>query len=313
MKKLVIFLAIGILVAAISAGIFITKPLWMNNETEELPGANEAEELSSWTKEPGIRISGISSCTIFKDNQYWMYYTGQGIKLAKSFDGLDFEDIKTVVDVPNVSSFGINMVSNPSVFETNDGKYRMIFEGSKMSSSEQTDRKLYSAVSSEGLNWEMEEGVRFQDEGDKPGETFTSVPEIIRLDNGKLRMYYTRGMTSSTALSEDDGLTWTKEANLQLGKIAVDLDIVRLNNSYKLFFTTFADEFGVGEQWVASASSEDGINFVLDNSKLIEPDTTNSLITDPDVIKISNGYRMYYGEFTEGSPDSSIKSAFSSG
>jgi len=271
-------------------------------------------KLQSWKKEDGIRISGISSSTIFQDNQYWMYYTGNGIELAKSGDGLDFYYVKNIISAKDISD--VDMVSNPSVFKTKDNKYRMIFEGSKMHPNKQT-RKLYSAISSDGMIWIIEEGVRFQDIGDgKPGELFTSVPEIIRLDDGRLRMYYTRGITSATALSDDDGLIWVKETNLDLGKIAIDLDIVKLdNNSYKLFFTTFADEFGVGEQWITSASSNDGINFVLDKTKLVEPSTHGGLVTDPDVIKVGNGYRMYYGEFKKGQNEvydgeSNILSAF---
>ncbi len=114
------------------------------------------------------------------------------------------------------------MVSNPAVFETKDGKYRMIYEGSKWAKDEkgghyQTERRLYSANSDDGLTWVSEQGVRFQDTGDgKPGELFTSVPDIIRLPDNRLRMYYTRGATSATALSDDDGLTWIKETNLEL-------------------------------------------------------------------------------------------------
>lgn len=277
----------------------------------------EAPKLLSWQKEEGVRISGVSSCTIFLHDQYWMYYTGKGIELAKSSDGLNFIYVGRIIDAKDVT--GVDMVSNPAVFETNDGKYRMIFEGSKMFPN-QHDRKLYSAVSSDGLTWTVEEGVRFQDVGDgKPGELFTSVPDIIRLDDGRLRMYYTRGATSATALSSDEGLTWIKETNLKLRKVAVDPDIVRLDDgSYKLFYTTFAEEFGVGEQWVTSASSKDGVNFVLDEGKLIGPGTPGGFAVDPDVIKIDNGYRMYYGEFGksghelyEGEPV--IMSAFNSG
>lgn len=268
--------------------------------------------LKEWTKESGVRIGGVSSCTIIKNNEYWMYYTGRDIELAKSSDGLNFVYLGTIIDVKDIN--GVDMVTNPSVFKTKDGKYRMIFEGSRMFH-DKNDRKLYSAISSDGLIWAIEEGVRFQDVGDgKPDEIFTSVPDIIRLQDGGLRMYYTRGATSATALSNDEGLTWTKETNLKLRKVAIDLDIVLLNDStYKLFFTTFEDEFGVGDQWVMSASSTDGINFVVDEGKLIEPNTSGGLVTDPDVIKIDNGYRMYYGEFKKGENEPNIMSAFSSG
>ncbi len=83
------------------------------------------------------------------------------------------------------------------------------------------------------------------------------------------------------------------------------------DNTYKLFFTTFAGEFGIGEQWVMSANSIDGIHFEIDKGKLIDPNTSGGLITDPEVIKTDNGYRMYYGEFKKGESEPNIISAFS--
>ncbi len=275
--------------------------------------------LMKWTKENGIRTSGISSSTIIKNNEYWMYYTGNGIELATSTNGLNFVNRRTVIGYGRPGS-GQEMVSNPSVFKLLDGRYRIIYEGSRWAENEKgernpTDRKLYSAISTDGEEWTKEDGVRFQDHSDgKPNELFTSVPDIIRLSDGKLRMYYTRGATSATALSNDEGLTWTKETDLKLRKVAIDPDIVLLDAAaYKLFFTTFAGEFGIGDQWVMSASSADGVNFVIDEGKLIEPSTSGGLLTDPDVIKIDNGYRMYYGEFKKGEHAPDIMSAFSSG
>ena len=276
-------------------------------------------KLIMWTKENGIRTSGVSSSTIIKDNKYWMYYTWDGIELATSSDGLNFANRENVIKNGPIGSEK-EMITNPTVFRLLDGRYRMIYEGSKWAEDEtgeryQTNRKLYSAVSTDGKKWTKEDGVRFWDNGDgKPGEIFTSVPDVIRLDDGRLRMYYTRGATSATALSSDEGLTWAKETDIELRKVAIDPDIVRLDgNSYKLFFTTFADEFGFGEQWIMSAGSTDGVNFVIDEGKIIEPSTSGGLVTDPDVIKTDNGYRMYYGEFKKGEYESNIMSAFSSG
>ncbi|MBI2075701.1 MAG: hypothetical protein HYT72_00445 [Candidatus Aenigmarchaeota archaeon] len=290
-------------------------------DNKEIATANasgqNAGRLIKWAKENGIRIKGVSSSTIIKSNEYLMYYTGNGIEMAQSSDGLNFVHLGTIIDIKDVN--GVDMVTNPAVFETNYGKYRMIFEGSKMFR-DKNDRKLYSAISLDGLIWIVEEGVRFQDAGDgKPGELFTSVPDIMRLDDGRLRLYYTRGGTSATALSNDDGLTWIKETNLKLRKVAIDPDIVLLDDgTYKLFFTSFADEFGVGEQWIMSANSADGVNFTIDERKLIGPSAPGGLVTDPDVIKTDNGYRMYYGEFKKGEHEiyenePNIMSAFSSG
>ena len=252
--------------------------------------------LMEWTKESGVRIdNGVSSATIIIDDMYVMYYTAEGIRMAKSFNGLTFEKAGVVIENGEPDSMQV-MVSNSAIIELNNGSYRAIYE----CQDNNHNRRLFSAFSEDGFTWTKEEGVRFQDYGDgKPDELFTSVPDIIRLDNGDLRMYYTRGITSAIALSKDEGLTWTKERNLDLDRIAIDPDILRLDDgTYKLFFTSFDSEFGVGPQYVMSASSTDGINFTVDSGKRLEPVSEYKLLLDPDIIRLSDGsYRMYYSEW----------------
>jgi len=288
------FLIVGII------GMFVISVfvIWIYTKDIE-PTGQETGELLAWTKESGTRIEdGVSSVTIFIDNMYVMYYTaGGGIWTAKSFDGLTFEKVGIVVGAGEAGSQQ-EMVTNPAIIKLSDNGYRMIYEGSQMLA-ERQDRRLFSAFSADAFNWVKENGVRFQDYVDgKPGELFTSVPDTIWLENGDLRMYYTRGTTSATALSQDNGVTWTKEGNLDLGRIAIDPDIIRLDDgSYKLFFTTFDSEFGVGKQYVMSASSTDGVTFILDSGKRLEPSAGKELVTDPDIIQLPDGsYRMYYGE-----------------
>ena len=279
--------------------------------------------LMEWIRESGVRIDdGVSSATIVIDYEYVMYYTGESIQIAKSFDGLTYEKVGVVVKNEDLGSMQ-EMVTNPAIIELNNGSFRMIYEGSRWeqaidkSTQEykpgQTDRRLFSAFSTDGFTWTKEEGVRFQDYGDgKPNELFTSVPDIIRLDSGDLRMYYTRGITSATALSQDEGLSWTKEGNMDLGRIVIDPDIIRFDDgNYKLFFASFDSQFGVGDQYIMSASSSDGLTFTVDSGKRLEPISENNNLLDPDIILLPDGsYRMYYSEMQNNGPVQ-IKSAIS--
>jgi hypothetical protein len=50
-----------------------------------------------------------------------------------------------------------------------------------------------------------------------------------------------------------------------------------------------------------SASSIDGINFIVDEGKRIQSSPGNNMVVDPDVVKLPDGkYRMYYGETSTG-------------
>jgi hypothetical protein len=270
-----------------------------------LPASGTA--LPEWTKEPGTRIAdGVSPATIRKGSGFLMYYPGPGgILIARSADGIAFEQAGVSVREQGPGTIQ-EMVSNPAIIQLTNGTYRMIYEGQDA----RRDRRLFSAVSPDGLQWAGEPGIRFADKGDGPG-LFTSVPDIIRLRNGDLRMYYTRGITSATAISRDDGLTWTKEADLDLGRIVLDPDVVVPGDgTFVMFFTSFDREFGSGPQYVLSARSSDGLHFTIDPGKRLEPSTRDGMVVDPDVVSLGAGrYRMYYGESPAGEPKFSIFSA----
>ncbi len=294
------------------------------NITLEERKETSTQKLLSWQKEDGIRIpNAISSSTIFRGNEYWMYYTGNGIELAISNDGISFVLKGSVVrdDGPGSEQ---EMVTNPAVFQIKNGRYRMLYEGSK---DNQAVRKLYSAVSDDGLKWFKEEGVRLEDtifwidqEKKKKGETdwrneiiFTSVPDVIRIENC-LRLYYTVIDEIRMAKSCDEGLTWEKEGKIIFEfyhDVAQDPDIIQLEDgTYKLFFS--AQDFYRRKGWIEIASSEDGINFKVDGEKRIEPSHGETHAMDIDVIKLPDGtYRAYYSEGTFPNPKSNILSAIS--
>ncbi len=267
------------------------------------PKPAPAPKLLSWQKETGIRVPGaVSSCAVFRDNQYRMYYTGiGGIYLTRSSDGLNFQEYGQVTAN---GPFGSEqeMVTNPAVFQLKNGKYRMIYEGSK---NQQSIRRLYSAVSDDGLKWTEESGIRLEDsiieskKGTSQETIFTSVPDVIRLDNDCLRMYYTVIDESRIAESCDEGLTWQKIGKIMFDnypEVVQDPDIIRLEDrKYKLFFST--QDFDRTRQWILSAESDDGINFKIDSGERINPSPGNKRAVDPDVINLPSGkYRMYFGE-----------------
>jgi len=260
-------------------------------------------KLHSWQKEEGIHIpNAISSSTIFRDNQYWMYFTGNGIELAISNDGINFVLKGSVIgdDGPGSEQ---EMVTNPTIFQIKEGKYRMIYEGS---TDKNAVRKLYSAVSDGGLKWVKEGGIRLEDsifysdlkKGTSGVVIFASVPDVIRLKDDCLRIYYAAVDEIRTAKSCDEGLTWQKEGKIMFDvypEVAQDPDIIQLEDeTYKLFFST--QNFERTKGWIVSASSEDGINFMIEG-KIIEPTTGVTHAMDTDATKLLEGrYRLYYSE-----------------
>ena len=84
------------------------------------------------------------------------------------------------------------------------GKWRMYYSvepevpGNKL--------ELYSSTSNDGITWTQEEGVR---------KEFATFPSVIKLADGKYRLYFQNAGVIKSALS-DDGLTWTDEPGTRI-------------------------------------------------------------------------------------------------
>ena len=87
-----------------------------------------------------------------------------------------------------------------------NGKYRMYYAiepevpGNNL--------EVYSAVSSDGINWEKESGIR---------KTFATFPDIVKLPDGRWRMYFQNAGVIKSAISTD-GLNWTDEPGVRIDK-----------------------------------------------------------------------------------------------
>lgn len=274
---------------------------------------------SGFRIEKGARIAGgISSNTIrLNDGTIRMYYTGEGIMVADSSDGLNFENKRQVLTLAEVQAVfpEITQIANSAIIKLADGTFRMIFEGQIGGVP-----RFYSATSADGLtNWTVETGVRLEDTVD--GSVFSSVPDIIRLDDDRLRMYYVSGPDTRTAISSDEGLTWTKEGAIKLNKKmseVVDPDITKVGKKYVLLFSNEPHDKskkGVGAKAntlkkIYRAYSKNGRSFKYAGLiiKLKKSDAV-----DPDMVKMkprrgkSLKYRIYFSRMKD--QDNDILSA----
>lgn len=85
-----------------------------------------------------------------------------------------------------------------------NGKYRMYYAiepevpGNKL--------EVYSATSSDGIKWVQESGVR---------RTFTVFPDVVKLPDGRWRMYFQNAGVIKSATSSD-GLSWKDESGTRI-------------------------------------------------------------------------------------------------
>ncbi|OGY26437.1 MAG: hypothetical protein A2Z11_00010 [Candidatus Woykebacteria bacterium RBG_16_43_9] len=190
--------------------------------------------------------------------------------------------------------------ADAEVIKMADDKYRLYYsiepevKGNKL--------EMYSALSSNGINWEQEAGIR---------NTFKTFPDLVKLADGSYRMYYqTAGEIKSSTSS--DGLNWTEDVGvrvsggnpegLDLDNVAASTTILLPDQSYLMVYRGQIDKKYRGDvpnqstQLFFWAESPDGLKF---EKKGIAVDSRNDsllgMIDGPELIKWDDGsIRLYF-------------------
>ena len=252
----------------------------------------------TWTAEYGIRLPDTTSTStiILPDNTYRTYYAG--ISTATSVDGLNWGN-KALVVRSGQGEFN----RNPAIFRTSANTFGMIYEQVVNNVG-----RFYRATSPDGVNFTVSPSTAVM-QPSASDRNFLSVPDIISLGDGTIRMYFVAGgdLTDS-ATSTDGGVTWTREGRITISGLSaanwvVDADLVRLpSGGYRIYFATGPDgQSGLSRKRIRSATSIDGRTFTLDAGIRVALLTSEDDLVDPDVIQLPDGrYRMYYGYSTSG-------------
>ncbi|MFA6519438.1 MAG: hypothetical protein WCT41_01285 [Candidatus Paceibacterota bacterium] len=158
-----------------------------------------------------------------------------------------------------------------------DGRYRMYYGAEPEIAG--FEGQVYSAVSSDGMNWTQENGTRM---------TWAIFPSVIKLTDGRYRMYFQNDNAIKSAISSD-GLLWTREpgirvdrannAGLSLTNVGAPT-VMKIGNEYVMVYWG-----AINEKYPAKvpnndthlllwAVSKDGLNF---EKKGIALDSRNSV------------------------------------
>uniref|UniRef100_A0A7C6AHI9 T9SS type A sorting domain-containing protein n=1 Tax=candidate division WOR-3 bacterium TaxID=2052148 RepID=A0A7C6AHI9_UNCW3 len=248
--------------------------------------------LSQWIKEPGIRIGPGSVPYVISvgDTAFRLYYCNQnGIVSAFSIDGLNFIP-DSGVRIPPGDSME-RTVADPTLVKIENG-YRMYYKGATGPGGPgQARHRIFSAFSTDGLNW-VKEGLRYENLG-YPDYGWTSVPDAIKLPDGRIRVYYTSATGGIRSIISFNGLDFTPEEGVRLTD-CVDPNVLYLpDSSYRMFFAT-----RVGQpQHIGYAESQDGLTYVIIDTIIDPIGPYDSLgCVDPSGIILSDGrFRVYYG------------------
>lgn len=254
------------------------------------------EKTWTWVKEEGVRIKDGSVPYAFRmsDGGVRLYYcSAGGILSAISTDGLNFEK-ESGIRVSG-SPGGEDIICDPTLVRIN-GNLRMYYKGADGPGGPgEAVHRIYSALSKDGLNWKKE-GVRI-DSLKTPDKGWASVPEAVKLPDGRIRLYYVSNEGShgiATAVSKD-GLSFEREPGIILPEL-VDPSVLLKNGSYIMFATSINPRFL--PQGIYMLTSRDGRSFELDKKPVLKGEGDKGVF-DPAALFLEDGsIRVYYGEYS---------------
>lgn len=212
---------------------------------------------------------------------------------------------KTVVPAP-VWQFGGEIIpgkiADANVIEFETGKYRMYYSAEPEIPG--FKGQVYSAVSSDGVKWTKEDGIRME---------WATFPSVIELPDGKYRMYYQNQNVIKSAVSSD-GISWIQEsgtridsansAGLVLNNVAAPT-VIKTGVEYVMVYRGDINQKypekvpNPNTELFLWATSKDGLNF---EKKGIALDSRNSqfkgLLDGSELVKWDdNSIRLYFWSY----------------
>lgn len=149
---------------------------------------------------------------------YWLFFSSHVLNQTQS--GSTWKEVGSAVP---------GQFADADVVDVGNGKLRMYYSvepevpGNKL--------EMYSSISTDGIHWVKEAGTR---------KEFAAFPDVIRLPDGKFRLYFQNMGVIKSAVS-DDGLTWINEPGVRVDKneSGFNLDNVGAQSTIQLADGTF--------------------------------------------------------------------------
>jgi len=162
---------------------------------------------------------------------------------------------KPVGVVESQATFGSSskQVADPSALRLADGRIR-----------------LYSWVAPTGLRSATStdaSGLRFVADPSIPLSTMAGQPRIVRLDGSTVRLFFTSSGGVSSAISHDNGLTFTDEGTVittaQAGFEPGVITVIRQGGNYRAYFSNLEKPGVHAERIMKTATSPDMLHWTI--------------------------------------------------
>lgn len=195
--------------------------------------------------------------------------------------------------------------ADADVIELANGKFRLYYSVEPEVAG--NNFELFSATSSDGITWQQESGTR---------KTMATFPDVIKLSDGRWRMYFQNAGVIKSAISTD-GLTFTDEPGTRISKdeTGYNLENVGAQTTTQLNDGSFVMAYrgtintpyqgkdkvpNQNTQLYFYATSTDGLTFTKKGLALeSRNDTLNGLTDGGEWVKWADGdLRLYFWTYT---------------
>jgi len=217
--------------------------------------------------------------------------SSEGISLASSINGRVWSEKKKITLMGKLNR---GAAVDPSVVELVDGRIRMYFFGSEIVEGDPAmasgNHKIYSAISEDGVHFQVEPGIRFQ------APSITD-PEVLRAGREWL-MFLSEGTETLLARSKD-GLNFKLDRTFCLNIGGVPGAVELANGKVRIF--------ACGQGGIVSALFTPG----SDSPPVIEHGVCIDEAADPACVRRLNGtyYLIFKTMMKKGKPGSEISGA----
>jgi len=295
-----------VLIIIIAGGVIAYFLLRGNSASKSTTTTSKTTDVTAqkWVRDPTESVDkGVTSTDTHKisDSAVRTYFMKDGeIQYAESTDGAK---IYAAAQSTGINQEKGSFISNPVVLEISSGKWIMIYEQKpepkpgqeqgKTPPGPDTQRDLYLATSTDGKTFQKVDRVI---DSAKEDNYFASVPDLVKLPDGKIRMYYVSGGEAiGSATSSDDGKSWVRDSGYRLQNSAVDPDVVYKDGKWLMYYSNLDPQ----KNALYLSTSSDGIKW-QEGVKILDRAGSSGSIVDPDVFEFGGKNIMLFGEFLGG-------------
>ncbi len=265
-----------------------------NTTTDKVPD-------ETWLSDDEVIIANVTSSDthLISENLIRTYYMAQGgFLFAESADGGKTYGKSAATGITEDDNL---FMSNPSILKISDNNWIMVYEQQPRRQPGQsnnmtppgpaTQRNLYLATSTDGKTFKKS-GLVY--DSSKEDNYFASVPDLILLPDGKIRMYFVSGGNAiGSAVSSDQGKNWLRDNGYRLSDSAVDPDVIKVDDKWLMYYSVLDPS----KNGLYVSLSDDGITWQTGKIIISKQNNSGSLV-DPDVFEFDNERIMLYGSFS---------------